>query len=197
MTKKRIIPEIVAIGSSTGGPVALRKIFESLGNIQPPVVIAQHMPQGFTGEFAKNLSSLFNREVREAKDGEDLINGIIYICPGGSHSRIVRAGTRLSFKIDNNNYEGFFFKPSVDIFFRSILESGGKNTLGLVLSGMGKDGSVESVRLRNAGAIMIAQDKDSSVVWGMPGNSVKNGGIDIVLQLKDIGTAITRIAGVK
>lgn len=193
--KKNIKPEIVAIGSSTGGPLALRRIFESLGNIPVPVVIAQHMPAGFTGEFAKNLSTIYNRKVVETSDGSVLSKRTVHICPGGCHARIVRINGEFVFKEDYNEYDGFFFKPSVDIFFHSVLEVSGKNVLAVVLSGMGKDGSIETVKLRQAGAIVIAQDKESSVVWGMPGNSVKNGGVDIVLELDDIGPAINKIAG--
>lgn len=194
-SKKTIKPELIAIGSSTGGPVAIRKIMDTLGKIPVPMVIAQHMPIGFTGEFAKNLGHIYKREVEELSDGQKLVNGVIYICPGGCHSRIVKNGSDLVYQSDANNYDGFFFKPSVDIFFQSIRESIGKNVLAVVLSGMGKDGSIESVTLRNMGAIILAQDKESSIVWGMPGNSVKNGGVDLVVNLGDMGKAIMNIVG--
>ncbi len=194
LAKKPIRPELIAIGSSTGGPVAVRKIFDHLDNIKVPVVVAQHMPAGFTNEFAKNLSSIYKREVYELAEGNVLKKGVVYICPGGSHSKIIKLDGELIYKSDNNNYEGFFFRPSVDIFFRSIHEAVGRNVVAVILSGMGRDGSIESVILRRSGAIVIAQDKESSVVWGMPGNSVKNGGIDIVIDIKDIGTAINKIS---
>ncbi len=194
LAKKPIKPELIAVGSSTGGPVAVRKIFDNMGKIQTPMIIAQHMPAGFTNEFARNLSNIYKRDVVEVSEGEALKNGTVYICPGGNHSRIKRSGGSLVYNLDNKNYEGFFFKPSVDIFFHSILESVGKNVLAIVLSGMGKDGSLESVQLRKAGALTVAQDKESSVVWGMPGNSVKNGGIDIVIDIDDMGKAINIIS---
>ena len=193
LSEKPLTPEIVAIGSSTGGPVAIRKIFETLEVLPVPLVIAQHMPPGFTGEFAKNLAHIFNRQFQELSDGEVLKNGIVYICPGGSHARIVKVDGKLTYKMDSNNYEGFFFKPSVDIFFRSVKEASGKNVLAVVLTGMGRDGSTESVPLRKDGALVIAQDQESSVVWGMPGNTVKNGGADIVLPVNDIGGAINMV----
>ncbi len=194
LQNKPINPELVAIGSSTGGPAAIRIILESLGKLKIPLVIAQHMPQGFTMEFARNLSAIFCREILELTPNSALEKGVIYICPGGVHSKIKKIGDNLIYDADYGNYEGFFFKPSLDIFFSSINQSVGKNTLGIVLSGMGKDGSSESVNLRKSGAIMIAQDKESSVIWGMPGNSVKNGGIDIILDVKEIGEAINIIA---
>ena len=190
---KSIKPELVAIGSSTGGPIALRKIMDFLEPIPVPMIIAQHMPAGFTNEFAKNLAGIYRREVREAADGETLKNGVIYICPGGCHARVERKDQEFVFRSDPKVYDGFFFKPSVDIFFRSVYDAAGKNVLALVLSGMGRDGSIESVTLRRHGAIVLAQDKESSVVWGMPKNSIESGGIDLVVDLKDMGGAVNRI----
>jgi two-component system chemotaxis response regulator CheB len=193
LSRKPVRPELIAIASSTGGPPAIRIILEGLDNLNIPVVIAQHMPQGFTLEFAKNLSSIFNREVIELSPNSELRGGVIYICPGGVHSKIQRIGTNFFYQPDYANYDGLFFKPSIDIFFRSLIESAGKNTVGIVLSGMGKDGSIESVNLRKEGAFMIAQDQDSSAIWGMPGSSVKSGGIDIILDIKDIARAVNII----
>lgn len=193
LDKKRSKPGLVAIGSSTGGPIALRKIFDNLGELTIPMIIAQHMPAGFTFEFAKNLSAIYRRDIREAADGDSLENGVIYICPGGCHARVERSDHSYVFRSDPNVYDGFFFKPSVDIFFRSVFESAGKNVLALVLSGMGRDGSIESVTLRRSGAIVLAQDKESSVVWGMPKNSIESGGIDLVVDLKDLGDAVNRV----
>ncbi len=189
---KRIKPELVAIGSSTGGPVALRKIIKNLDNLPVPVVIAQHMPPGFTLEFAKNLTHSFNRSVKELKDEDKLECGCIYICPGGKHAKLVKYDNSIVFKEDNNEYEGFFFKPSVDIFFKSIRQYVSSNVLAIILTGMGKDGAMECVNLRKAGAFVIAQDEASSTVWGMPGNAVKMGGADVVLNVEEIGFAVNR-----
>ncbi len=191
--KKPVKPELIAIGSSTGGPAAIRIILDKLGPLQVPLVIAQHMPQGFTTEFAKNLSCIYKREIYELASDDPLKDGVIYICPGGVHSKIARVNGNLVYRSDYTNYDGLFFKPSIDIFFSSVIEAVGRNAVGIVLSGMGKDGSIESVNLRKAGAIMIAQDQNSSAIWGMPGNSVKNGGIDIILDIRDIGEAINII----
>lgn len=192
LSSKRIRPELIAVGSSTGGPNAIRRIFDKMEQYPVPMVIAQHMPGGFTSEFAKNLSSLYKRDVIEARDGMVLENGKIYICPGGYHARIIKDDRGLVHRQDNGVYEGFFFKPSVDIFFRSIHQAVGGNVIALVLSGMGRDGSTDSITLRKSGALTIAQDRESSVVWGMPGSSFKSGGIDIVLKLDDIGTALNK-----
>ncbi len=189
---KKVKPELIAIGSSTGGPVALRKIIKSLDNLPVPVVIAQHMPQGFTLEFAKNLEHSFNRVVKELKDEDKLESGCIYVCPGGKHAKIIKSDNSIIFKEDNNEYEGFFFKPSVDIFFKSIRQYVSSNVLVIILTGMGKDGAMECVSFRNSGAFVIAQDEASSAVWGMPGNAVKMGGVDVVLNIEEIGPAINR-----
>lgn len=193
LVQKTRVPRLVAVGSSTGGPHALRKILETLGPLSVPLLIAQHMPPTFTREFALNLSANFQRDVREASDGEKLENGIIYICPGGFHSRVQLRNDCIHLECDPREIDGFFFKPSVDIFFASIADSLGGDVLGVILSGMGKDGSAQSPRLRSQGAVMLAQDKASSVVWGMPGNSVKANGIDLIVPLADIGTAINRV----
>jgi two-component system, chemotaxis family, protein-glutamate methylesterase/glutaminase len=193
LLKKRFKPELVAVGSSTGGPIAIRKILDSMENLDVPVIIAQHMPAGFTVEFARNLSNIYNRDIREAAEGEVLKPGTVYICPGGSHAQVERKDKDIVFRIDTNTYEGFFFKPSIDIFFRSIYKTVGKNVLAVVLSGMGRDGAIESVALRKAGALVLAQDKESSVVWGMPKNSIESGGVDLVVDLKDIGNAVNTV----
>jgi len=193
LSEKPIIPEIVVIGASTGGPVALRRIFEDLEEIPVPMVIVQHMPAGFTLEFAKNLRNLYERRVEELCDGDVLENGTAYICPGGFHSRIERNEEKLVFRIDREIYEDIFFKPSVDIFLSSVYQTVGKNSLVVILSGMGRDGTSQCFELRKEGAIIIAQDMESSVVWGMPGSAVKRGGVDIIVNLEDIGRAINKI----
>ncbi len=192
-SRKKLSPDIVAIGSSTGGPVALRKIISMLKPLPVPLVIAQHMPSGFTCEFARNLEAVFRKKIVEIKDGEVIESGIIYICPGGKHARILKSNGKFVFKEDNNEYENVFFKPSVDIFFRSIRESAGERVVAIILTGMGRDGARECLNLKNAGAFVIAQDEKSSVVWGMPGNAIKLGGVDIILSVEEIGEAVNRI----
>jgi len=195
LREKPLRPRLVAVGSSTGGPNAIRTIMEKLGDLAVPMVIAQHMPALFTSEFAKNLSVAYKRPVRELVDGEALENGVIYICPGGYHARLVTEKGRLVYRRDERHYEEFFFKPSVDIFLESIRTAVGHEVLVVILSGMGRDGALEAPKLRQAGAVVIAQDQSTSVVWGMPGNAVKANGVDVVLPVQDIGQAITLVAG--
>lgn len=197
MKEKPLIPQVVAVGSSTGGPNAIRAILDTLGELSVPMVIAQHMPALFTGEFAKNLSVAYHRPVKELAEGEALENGVIYVCPGGYHARLSLENNRLVYHRDERNYEEFFFKPSVDIFLESLRVALGHKVLVVILSGMGKDGAIETPKLRQQGAIVIAQDQKTSVVWGMPGNAVKHNGVDVVLPVQDIGRAITMIAGKK
>ncbi len=193
LSQKRIKPELVVIGSSTGGPLALRNIIKNLNILPVPLVIAQHMPAGFTLEFAKNLEASFKRKVKELKDGDILENGLIYICPGGKHARLIKNNNVIMFKEDENEYEGFFFKPSVDILFKSVRQYVGNNVLAIILTGMGRDGANECLNLKKEGAFVIAQDEISSAVWGMPGNAVKLGGVDAVLNVDEIGPAINRV----
>lgn len=195
MKHKSFSPSLVAVGSSTGGPNAIRVIMEKLGPLSVPMVIAQHMPAMFTSEFAKNLAIAYKRPVKELKEGEVLDNGVIYVFPGGYHARIFSQSGQLVYHRDENTYESFFFKPSVDILFESIRHAVGYRVLAVILSGMGKDGALESPKLRQQGAIVIAQDQKTSVVWGMPGSAVKSGGVDVVLSVHEIGEAITLVAG--
>lgn len=187
------LPEIIVVGSSTGGPAAIRNIMNTMVSIPVPMVIAQHIPSGFTAEFARNLVYLYKRDVRELVNGDTLMNGVIYVCPSGVHAHIERKKNNLVFRTDDNNYPGSFFKPSIDILFDSVKQSAGNKALGILLSGMGTDGSAGCVSLRSAGAITIAQDKSSSTIWEMPGTAVKSGGIDIVINSIDIGGLINRI----
>lgn len=190
---RTVKPKIVAVGSSTGGPNSIRRMLAKVDKLPVPMVIAQHMPEGFTAEFAKNLANIYQRDVRELVHGDELIAGVIYVCPGGCHSRIKKRNMTFYFESDFNEYDGFFFKPSVDIFFETIREAAGKDVLAIILSGMGRDGSIESVKLRREGALVLAQDKKSSVVWGMPGNSTIAGGVDAIIDIDQMGTAINEV----
>jgi len=193
LNKRPIHPEIIAIGSSTGGPVAIRKVLQKVRYLPVPVIIAQHMPAGFTKEFANNLANYFSRKIVEVSHNEILENGVIYICPGGKHARVLKSSSGFVYYEDTNNYEDIYFKPSVDILFQSLRESGCRDVLAIILTGMGRDGARESVNLRKTGAFVIAQDEESSAVWGMPGNAVKLGGVDIILNIDEIGEAINLI----
>lgn len=173
----KVAPRIIAIGSSTGGPQALFKVFEGLkGHIDHlPVVIAQHMPKAFTGILAEHLSKVANRRCGEGVDGEALEAGRIYIAPGDYHMYVEKSGAGHVIRLNQNPPENYC-RPSVEPLFRSVAREFGPATLALMLTGMGHDGVTASETLVDAGATLIAQDEASSVVWGMPG-AVANAGL--------------------
>ncbi len=173
----KVPPRIIAIGSSTGGPQALFKVFEGLkGHIDHlPVVIAQHMPKAFTGILAEHLSKVANVRCGEGVDGEPLEAGRIYVAPGDYHMFIVKSGSGCVIRLNQDPPENYC-RPSVEPLFRSVAKEFGPATLALMLTGMGHDGLQASETLVETGATLIAQDEESSVVWGMPG-AVANAGL--------------------
>tara|TARA_R110002072_G_scaffold60051_35_gene152686 strand:+ start:136 stop:1218 length:1083 start_codon:yes stop_codon:yes gene_type:complete len=170
-------PRIISIGSSTGGPQALFKVFEGLkGHIDHlPVVIAQHMPKAFTGILAEHLSKVANMRCAEGVDGEPLEAGRIYVAPGDFHMYIEKSGGGHVIRLNQDPPENYC-RPSVEPLFRSVAKEFGSATLALMLTGMGHDGLASSETLVDSGATLIAQDEESSVVWGMPG-AVANAGL--------------------
>lgn len=179
-------PKIVVIGSSTGGPQALQALIGQLpANLPVPIVIAQHMPPQFTLALAKRLDACCPPKVVEAKHGEPLVNGTVYIGPGGMHLRV----TPTSLKVESDKGESLY-KPSVDVLAESTLAAFGKNVLGVMLTGMGNDGMKEFVKLHQAGAYNLVQDQASCVVYGMPRAVADAGGADEVLPLEKIGQRI-------
>jgi two-component system chemotaxis response regulator CheB len=189
----RTIPKILAIGSSTGGPPALFEFFKelspALGNI--PVVVTQHMPATFTSILAEHISRISNRECREATDGEKLAPGIIYIAPGGKHLILANRGNPIINLSDGPRVN--FCKPAVDPMFDSVAEVFGAQALGVVFTGMGSDGALGSVTMSKAGGSIIAQDKETSVVWGMPGATAHTGVCSAVIPLKEMAAKVTKI----
>ena len=173
----KVAPRIIVIGSSTGGPQALFKVFEGLkGHIDHlPVVIAQHMPKAFTGILAEHLSKVANVRCGEGVDSEALEAGRIYIAPGDYHMYIEKSGAGHVIRLNQDPSENYC-RPSVEPLFRSVAREFGPATLALMLTGMGHDGLTASETLVDAGATLIAQDEASSVVWGMPG-AVANAGL--------------------
>jgi two-component system chemotaxis response regulator CheB len=179
-------PKIVVIGSSTGGPQALQEVIGQLpANLPVPIVIAQHMPPQFTLALAKRLDSCCPPKVVEAKHGEPLVNGTVYIGPGGMHLRVTSTGI----KVEADKGESLY-KPSVDVLAESTLAAFGKNVLGVMLTGMGNDGMKEFIKLHQAGAYNLVQDQASCVVYGMPRAVVDGGGANEVLALEKIGQRI-------
>lgn len=182
-------PKIIVIGSSTGGPQALQALIGALPpNLPVPVVIAQHMPPQFTLALAKRLDACCPPKVVEATHGEPLINGTVYIGPGGMHLRV----TSTNIKVEPDRGESLY-KPSVDVLAESVLAAFGKNVLGVMLTGMGNDGTKEFSKLHKAGAYNLVQDQATCVVYGMPRAVAEAGSADEVLPLDKIGQRIRGI----
>ena len=184
--------QIVAIGVSTGGPKALIEIIPKLpGDLHVPVVVVQHMPEGFTEEFAKSLDAKSRVRVKEAEDGEKLEPGVVYVAQGGRHMKIGQSFAHKIVTITDEQPENSC-RPSVDYCFRSVAKFYGGNSLAVILTGMGKDGTVGAQLMRREGARVIAQDEESSVVFGMPKAVIDAGAADIVSPLHEIANEICR-----
>lgn len=183
---------LILIGSSTGGPVALQKVITALPADYPfPVVIAQHMPDRFTAEFAKRLDAAAAVRVAEGADGDELKPGTVFICRGGMETELRRGGSfgRLALRKPNR---GEIYQPSVDLLFRSGAELCPDRILAVVLTGMGADGCEGARQLRQRGAHLWAQDEATSVVYGMPQAVAKAGIVEHVLPLPQIGPSLAK-----
>lgn len=186
--------EILAIGISTGGPNALRKVFAEIDPDFPlPVVVVQHMPAGFTTEFAKSLDRICPLEVKEAEEGDLLKTGRILICPGNYHIEVEKrrlAGVvRLNQKDTVNGH-----RPSADVLFASVAEQYGGRSIALIMTGMGRDGAREIGSIHRKGGITIGQDAVSSIVYGMPRVAAEMGHIQHIVALEDIAETLNRLA---
>lgn len=189
-SKPNVMPKIVAIGSSTGGPNALEVVLKSLEKINLPIVITQHIPPSFTKIMAAHLTKCTGFECLEAEEGMILKAGTVYLAPGGYHMNFVKRGENVSVVLDDGPLENFC-KPAVDSMLRSLISIYKHQILMVMLTGMGEDGYRESKQLVDAGGILIAQDKDTSVVWGMPGAVAKAGICNDILPLSNIGPTIS------
>ncbi len=188
-------PRVLLIGCSTGGPQALNTLIANLGSVieRAPVLIPQHMPPMFTASLAEHLERLARRPAREAQDGEEINAGRIYIAPGGRHMKVARRddGTAV-IALDDGPLINFC-KPAVNPLFTSAAEVWGSKALALVLTGMGSDGLAGAKDLVAAGGHVIAQDEETSVVWGMPGQVTQACLCSAVLPINDIAPKLTRI----
>lgn len=186
---------IIVIGASTGGTEALKDVLEHIPRTAPPILVAQHMPPGFTKSFADRLDRLCHINVCEATSGLRLLSGNAYIAPGSAHLLVSRRGsvghTALSDGPPVNRH-----RPSVDVLFRSAAETYGKRVIGVILTGMGKDGALGMAEMHAAGAFTVAQDEASCVVFGMPKAAIDAGGVSNVAPLGAIVEIILRRAGV-
>ncbi len=174
--------KVVVIGASTGGTVALEEILTALPAHTPPIAVVQHMPPHFTKAFANRLNEFCAMEIAEAVNGQRLTPGLVLIAPGGSHMLLQRDASGYLVEVKDGPPVNRH-KPSVDVLFRSAVNSAGPNALGILLTGMGDDGAKGLKELHDAGAKTIAQDEATSVVYGMPRVAVELGAADVVLPL--------------
>jgi two-component system, chemotaxis family, protein-glutamate methylesterase/glutaminase len=186
---QRVVVRIIAIGASTGGTEAIKDLLSSLPEDAPATVIAQHIPESFSEPFARRLNGLCALQVHEAHDGQEILPGHAYVAPGSHHLMVVSEGSRLVCLLSDGPPVNRH-RPSVDVLFRSVAQSVGPNALGVILTGMGSDGAQGLLEMREAGAGTMAQDEETSVVWGMPKEAVKLGGVDRILPLDRIAKEV-------
>ena len=185
---------IIAIGASTGGTEAIKEVLTHLPSDVPGIVIAQHIPQAFSGPFALRMDGCSVLNVCEARDGQPILAGHVYIAPGDRHLIVARDGARYQCRLSDGELVNRH-RPSVDVLFRSVAQSAGRNSIGVMLTGMGRDGAEGMKEMREAGASTIAQDEASSVVWGMPGAAWQIGAVQTLHPLKQIAGHILELAG--
>jgi two-component system chemotaxis response regulator CheB len=188
--------DLIAVGASTGGPDALTRVLMRLpGDLAVPIVVTQHMPPVFTRMFAERLDRSTPLHVLEADVGMELTPGTVYLAPGDRHLMLRRRGATVLIQLSDDPPENSC-RPAVDVMFRSVAELYGASACAVVLTGMGHDGCAGAKVLRDAGAVVLAQDEASSVVWGMPGSVVAAGLADDVLSLDRIGAGLISRLGV-
>jgi two-component system chemotaxis response regulator CheB len=180
---------IVAIGASTGGVEALREVLCGLPADSPAVVVTQHMPAGFTTRFAERLDTLAQVMVQEAADGQRILPGHVYIAPGNWHLEVVRTGANYTCRL-NDGPAVSGHRPSVDVLFRSVATNARGNAIGVILTGMGKDGAEGLKQMRAAGAATIGQNEATCIVYGMPKAAAALGATEIELPIEKVAGAI-------
>ena len=186
--------QIIAIGISTGGPNALREVFKLIDpHLKQPVLVVQHMPAGFTREFAMSLDRICPLKVHEAEDGQKVEGGNVYIAPGNYHIKIERKldgnVIRLSQDPQRNGH-----RPSADVLFESVAEVYKNNALGVIMTGMGRDGAAELAEMRTQGAWTIGQDEKTSIVYGMPKVAYELGAVQRQVPLSSMADEISALA---
>ena len=190
-TIKTTTDRLVAIGTSTGGTQALEEILTHLPRVSVGIVIVQHMPEKFTQAFASRLNSVCEIEVLEARNGDRVIPGRALIAPGGRHMILKRNGAQYVVEVMDGPLVNRH-RPSVDVLFRSVAKHAGKNAMGIIMTGMGDDGANGLLEMHEEGSVTIAQDEHSCIVFGMPKEAIKKGGVSKVVTLSDIADEIIR-----
>jgi two-component system chemotaxis response regulator CheB len=186
--------KVVVVGASTGGTEALRVFLEMMPEDAPPMVIVQHMPENFTAAFANRLNGICRMTIKEAADNDTLIRGRALIAPGNRHTMLKRSGARYFVEVKDGPLV-CRHRPSVDVLFRSTARYAGKNAVGVIMTGMGDDGARGMKEMKDVGAYNIAQDEASCIVFGMPNEAVKHGGVDKVLPLEKIAAEVLKKGG--
>ena len=189
LTAFRTTRKVVAVGASTGGTEALRIILESLPPDAPGLAIVQHMPEHFTAAFAKRLNETCRIEVKEAADGDRVLDGRALIAPGNRHMEVVRDGAEYRVRVSMGPFVSRH-RPSVDVLFGSVARAAGMNAAGVILTGMGDDGADGLLEMRKAGAFTVAQDEATSIVFGMPREAIARGAAQEVHPLPHIAGVI-------
>jgi two-component system, chemotaxis family, protein-glutamate methylesterase/glutaminase len=184
---------IVAIGASTGGTEAIKEILVNLPGDMPGIVIAQHIPKAFSGAFAARMNACSKLVVCEAQDGQPILAGHAYIAPGDRHLLVLREGDRFQCRLSDGALVNRH-RPSVDVLFRSVAQSAGCHAVGVILTGMGRDGAEGLKEMRQTGASTIAQDENTSVVWGMPGAAWQIGAAQALHALPHIAGLLVNLA---
>jgi two-component system chemotaxis response regulator CheB len=180
---------VVAIGASTGGTEALKKVLTKLPVDIPGIIVVQHMPEGFTKAFAKRLDELCQVRVKEAENGDTVQQGQVLIAPGNKHTLLQRSGARYYVEVKDGPLV-CRHRPSVDVLFRSTARYAGKNATGIIMTGMGDDGAKGLLEMKEAGAKTIAQNEESCVVFGMPQVAIKLGAVDEIVPLAELAARI-------
>ncbi|WP_369692152.1 protein-glutamate methylesterase/protein-glutamine glutaminase [Desulfonema ishimotonii] len=187
----RTTDRVTVVGASTGGTEALRVFLEALPLDSSGIVIVQHMPEHFTRAFAQRLNDLCQIEVKEAENGDSVLRGRALIGPGNRHILLKRSGARYYVEVKDGPLV-CRHRPSVDVLFRSAARYAGPNAVGVIMTGMGDDGAQGMLEMKQAGAYTIAQDEATCVVFGMPNEAIKRGGVDSALPLEAIARAVMR-----
>ncbi len=185
LQKFRSSEVIIGLGASTGGTEAIAEVLSYLPTNMPGIVVTQHIMDNFSRSFVRHLNDRTFLTVVEANDGQQIIPGHVYLAPGTKHLTVVREGMQYICRLDDGPQRNRH-KPSVDVMFESLARNAGAKAIGVIMTGMGTDGTIGMDEMKKSGAATIAQDEKSSVIWGMPGSAINQGCVDEVISLPDI-----------
>jgi two-component system chemotaxis response regulator CheB len=191
--KHRSTPEIIAIGTSTGGPRALHRLLMDLPSTLPvPIVVVQHMPHEFIPGLARWLAHVTPLEVSVAQNGQKLLPGQVTIAPGSHHLLVEKQGLQLVARLSEESY-GQLYTPSVDVLFRSVVATCGAAAIGIIMTGMGNDGALGLLAMKESGAYTLAQDEYTSTVFGMPNAAIRCGAVELTVSLSNLPSEILKV----